>query len=748
MKTLYQLSLALLMFSALATPNLFAGSKVNETVDLGGNRQATWYLPDSPSNGWVLLQHGFQRNKSNLDDLATHLMDNGIMVLTINSDVSNGNPSLARNIADDLVDNPLTPPNNMALPNKLVIAGHSAGGLFMSHLGGRLVERSYANLYGAILFDPVDKNNGMQPTLQSMIDNNLPVLSILANSGSCNSSNNALQPLRNLTSSYVGIKLTDNSKHTDVEGSSTGGIITWLCGSPKAHNIAYLQDFALHWAQDMISGNITADYYPNGNKVNELLAANDGELIKEITIPPIDTDFSFTVSDLSVQFNNQSDIPNGVSVTYQWDFGDGQTSTQENPSHDYSSAGTYTVKLTVTGDNGAIGNASKNMTLVGSNEIPGAGFTYVANNLTVNFTDTSTDSDGSITSWSWDFGDGSSSTLENPTHTFAQAGTYQVTLEVTDNDGLTDITTQNITVVGPDDDFLENGAVVNNLAAAQGEEIHYKIQVPDYATDLTFNLTGGTGDADIYVRYGAAPTSSQWDYRPYKNGNEENVSVASPQGGVWYLMVRAYRNFSGVTLSVNYLDSSVNLPPQADFSHSASGLSVNFIDNSSDQDGSITSWHWAFGDGATSQQANPGHSYATAGDYTVTLTVSDNNNVVDQISKVITVSETSDGVTVISNGDVISNIAASTGEEVHYKLVVPANTAAADFVIYGGYGDADIYVRYGAKATTSSWDYRPYKSGNDESVSVASPQAGEWYVMIRAYSNYSGLTLNASHTVN
>ncbi len=81
-----------------------------------------------------------------------------------------------------------------------------------------------------------------------------------------------------------------------------------------------------------------------------------------------------------------------------------------------------------------------------SNNPPTASFTYNTNDLTVTFTDASTDLDGTITSWSWNFGDGNTSTTQNPSHTYATDGTYTVSLEVTDNDGATDFTSQDVTV--------------------------------------------------------------------------------------------------------------------------------------------------------------------------------------------------------------------------------------------------------------------------------------------------------------
>ena len=81
------------------------------------------------------------------------------------------------------------------------------------------------------------------------------------------------------------------------------------------------------------------------------------------------------------------------------------------------------------------------------NQAPTAGFTYTVNSLSVAFTDTSTDSDGSILSWAWTFGDGAASSQRNPSHAYGAAGTYTVSLTVTDNEGATGTATTSVTVI-------------------------------------------------------------------------------------------------------------------------------------------------------------------------------------------------------------------------------------------------------------------------------------------------------------
>jgi PKD repeat protein len=297
----------------------------------------------------------------------------------------------------------------------------------------------------------------------------------------------------------------------------------------------------------------------------------------------------------------------------------------------------------------------------GSNAAPNAGFTSSANNLVVSFSDASTDSDGTIASRAWTFGDGGTSTATNPSHTYAAAGTYSVTLTVTDNDGATDSHSVNVTVTagggGGGGSALTSDVPVPNLSAVTGGELHYYIDVPAGATKLTIRIDGGSGDADLYVRRGQKPTRTAYDQRPYLTGNTETVTINNPQAARYFLMLRGYAAFSGVTLV-----ASITMP----------------------------------GGGGGFEE-------------------------------------------------VIENIAASQGQSKMYSVAVPAGATNLSFEISGGTGDADLYIRRGSQPTTSQYDFRPYLDGNDETVTVAAPQSGTWYIMVRAYATFSGVTLRVSH---
>ena len=103
------------------------------------------------------------------------------------------------------------------------------------------------------------------------------------------------------------------------------------------------------------------------------------------------------------------------------------------------------------------------------------------------------------------------------------------------------------------------------------------------------------------------------------------------------------------------------------------------------------------------------------------------------------------GGTTLTNGVAVTGLAASTGNSLVYTMTVPAGASNLKFVISGGTGDADLYVKFGSQPTDTSYDCRPYLSGNAETCSFATPAAGTWYVRVKAYSSFSGLSLTGSY---
>ncbi|GAB2691638.1 hypothetical protein GCM10027194_27540 [Thalassiella azotivora] len=163
--------------------------------------------------------------------------------------------------------------------------------------------------------------------------------------------------------------------------------------------------------------------------------------------------FTAQAEHLSVSFDatGSTDV-DGAVQGYAWTFGDGGTATGPTPKHDYAAAGSYDVTLTVTDDDGASSSSTQTVTVTEPppNQPPAAAFTAQPTDLTVVLDGQgSTDADGTVQSWSWDLGDGNSASGATTTHTYTAAGTYDVTLTVTDDDGATAQLTQQVQVTDP-----------------------------------------------------------------------------------------------------------------------------------------------------------------------------------------------------------------------------------------------------------------------------------------------------------
>jgi vibriolysin len=112
----------------------------------------------------------------------------------------------------------------------------------------------------------------------------------------------------------------------------------------------------------------------------------------------------------------------------------------------------------------------------------------------------------------------------------------------------------------PTGNVLSNGVAATNLSASKNTDIVYTMDVPAGATDISFVTSGGSGDADMYVKFGSAPTDSSYDCRPYVGGNSESCAGTST-GGTYYVRVKAYSSFSGLSLTGSFTEASAGNPP-------------------------------------------------------------------------------------------------------------------------------------------------------------------------------------------
>ncbi len=299
------------------------------------------------------------------------------------------------------------------------------------------------------------------------------------------------------------------------------------------------------------------------------------------------------LSPLVVRFFNQS---SGTINTYFWTFGDGGSSSEANPIYTFRNPGIYTVTFTVTGPGGS-SNFSQQIN-VQSASAPVAAFTQDKTSgpspLTVQFTNQST---GVITTYNWNFGDGTTSTEQNPLHQFTAVGTYNVILSVTGPGG-TSFVTRKITVEDP--------------------------VIPAPVAAFTPDKTTGTAPLTVMFANGSTGqiTSYVWDFGDGQTSTDKNAVHTFTGVGNYRVRLTAIgpggQSTAESTITVN---QPPNAPIAAFFPSTTSGnipLTVQFTNQST---GQITSYAWNFGDGATSVEASPSHTFTSAGTYMVRLTV-------------------------------------------------------------------------------------------------------------------------------
>ncbi len=444
----------------------------------------------------------------------------------------------------------------------------------------------------------------------------------------------------------------------------------------------------------------------------------------------------------TVLFTDESTDADGAATLarWDWDFGDGNTSTERFPVWAYPRSGIYEVSLTVTDDKGNSGQVRKPIHVL--NRAPTATFTLTpARPLAlepVQFVSTASDSDGFIVSYLWDFMEGTSST-QNAVHVFNRSGTYPVTLTVVDNDGgvatfsldvivlhaapradfnwTPVIPSANVPVQFTDLSAATEGNLVN-WAWTFGDGARSSVASPTYAypragtytvrlivTDssgatafATKNLTVNEPPVASFAVLPVAPlirqptnfrstatdsdgliSTYQWDIDGLLlYGREVNHTFTQPgTGRVTHTVV----DDDGGVASTTRTFSIRNSPPLANFNVSArpaQGNSTFFMDRSTDSDGTITNWTWTFGDNAVSAAQHPSHVYTQNGYFATRLTVTDNDGGLGTASR-------------------ISRVVANFAKVIEFRVVYPdgqpVNLSRVDLSLEGVTSTGERFLR-------------------------------------------------------
>ena len=312
--------------------------------------------------------------------------------------------------------------------------------------------------------------------------------------------------------------------------------------------------------------------------------------------------FTSGATDLSVSFASAASASDGATVTgYSWDFGDGSAAvTTSSPTYVYGAAGSYSVSLKVTDSLGGTNTATHQVTVVAANQLPSAAFTSTTGGLTVAFDgSTSVDPDGSVASYSWNFGDGSPlGTGVTPSHLYSAAGTWPVALTVTDDRGGTN-------------------TVNHSVVTTHASPVAAFTTTPNGLT-VGFGGSATTSDAATLTRYswnfgdGSATVTGQTVSHVFADGTARMVTLT---------VTDSYGASSQVTQTV----TPSHAAPVVSFTSGATDLSVSFASAASASDGAtVTGYSWDFGDGSAAvTTSSPTYVYGAAGSYSVSLKVTD-----------------------------------------------------------------------------------------------------------------------------
>jgi PKD repeat protein len=216
--------------------------------------------------------------------------------------------------------------------------------------------------------------------------------------------------------------------------------------------------------------------------------------------------FTTATNNLAVTVDGStSSDSDGTVASYAWNFGDSATATGAKPAaHSYAAAGTYTISLTVTDNQGATNTVTHQVAVTAGNQPPVAAFTSSVANLVVSFDGSSSTDDGLIASYAWDFGDGATSSSVNPSHTYATVGPFTVTLTVTDNGGLTNSISKTVTTTAPGVTTLASDSFSRTAATGWGTADLGGAWTVSSAS--LFSVANGTGSVSLKTA-GSGPTA-------------------------------------------------------------------------------------------------------------------------------------------------------------------------------------------------------------------------------------------------
>jgi PKD repeat protein len=398
----------------------------------------------------------------------------------------------------------------------------------------------------------------------------------------------ALKPIASFTYSPSSPLAGQNTTFDGSGSSDPLGIITsydWTFGDGGTGSGKIVTHQHADKGQYNVALTIT-DILSNTDTKHSIISAHGKPPIAQFTASQTTVD-----TGISIQFDaSSSHDPDGTITGYQWTFGDGATATGVTTSHSYTTAGSYTVQLTVTDNDGSTNSCQNTITIHDRPPIAqfSASSRTVYTNVNIQFdASASYDPDGTITTYSWNFGDGNTAIGVTTSHSYYSASVYTVTLTVTDNYGSTGSSQTTITV--------------QNRPQNQPPTARFTASNTTVETGSTVSLdASGSHDSDGTI------TNYQWNFGDGATSSGITTSHAYIENGTYTITLTVTDN-GGLTNSIQTTITVEDRKPIAAFTTSADTVTtevpVEFnASNSFDPDGTIVSFQWNFGDGNTTDQ--------------------------------------------------------------------------------------------------------------------------------------------------
>ncbi|MEP7170799.1 MAG: PKD domain-containing protein, partial [Bacteroidota bacterium] len=543
--------------------------------------------------------------------------------------------------------------------------------------------------------------------------------------------------------------------------------------------------------------------------------ATFSQSINTATLPTANFTTGGSCLGMPIQFTDGS--AGGTITQWNWNFGDGTTSLLQNPTHNFSSAGTYSVILTAITSNGCTDSKTKQVVI---HNLPNANFSsnIVCQGFTTLFTDLSSDSTSGINSWSWNFGDGNSSLQSNPSHVYSQSGNFTTQLITTSSNGCADTIAHNVIVnslpianAGPDQALCQgqpvtltasggivylwssgqstasitvnpsatttyivtvtnnngckntdavtvgvgsvpivilsdvfictgNSAILNagnpgsSYIWSTGETIQ-AISVSsagNYSVMVT-NTAGCTGVAQANVTVGGSGLTDNLNDVSLCPGQSATFNAGNPGNSFLWSTGSTSQSITAAATgiyTVTITDTSgcaasfaaaliINPFPVAGFSSSVSCLNdqTTFTNTSSISSGNIAANFWNFGDGSTSQLLNPIHNYTITGSFNVHLTVTSDMGCIDSITM-----------------------------PAHVYPVPASAFTAPDECLYISVSFADNSSVLNDSINSWSWNFGDNGSAGSQNVAHQYSNPGNYLVLL-VVTTVNGCSDSATHTV-